>query len=83
MAEAGDGQGEGAVDTPASPPEAVMEGLSAGLILGQSKSKAEEFVEFKDLKDSDKNSSMIVCQFCRCKILRPGYGSLEKEEVSR
>ena len=74
----GDKQQEVALPVP------VIQGLSAGLILGQSKSEAEEFISSQDLDLSEnvKNTLMLVCQFCKCKVLRPGYGTMTKTRVS-
>ena len=61
-------------------------GIPAGLVLGQSKSKSENFVEFGDLDPEtvgeEKNNVFLVCRSCRCKILKPGYGKLVEKEVN-
>ena len=55
------------------------------LVLGQSKSKSENFQEFGELDPetvgSDKNKVFIVCRSCKCKVLKPGYGTLVEKEV--
>lgn len=58
--------------------------LSAELIAGQSKSKAESFLQFADVNESEdgRNTLVLVCKFCKCKVLKPGYGTMMKKEVS-
>jgi len=65
-------------------PDPVLQGLSVGMIMGQSKSKAEEFMtsEDVDLTENVKNTLVLVCQYCKCKVLKPGYGTLVKNKVS-
>ena len=77
MAEGGreGSSGEKAPDTLAVSPEALM---------GQSKSSAEELLEFRDLSapKEGKNKLILVCFNCKCKIIGPGYCSLIEKEVS-
>ncbi len=56
-------------------------------LMGQSKSSAEEFLLFKDLPEpvhvEGTNKLMLVCLNCKCKVMRPGQGSLTEKEVSQ
>ena len=71
------GEDETAADSSAAP----------GLVLGQSKSKSESFREFGELDaetvGAEKNAVFLVCRSCRCKVLKPGYGTLVEREVKR
>lgn len=65
------------------PPAALV--ISEEKLMGQSKSSADNFVQFKDLSEPQEgtNKLVMVCLYCMCKIIRPGYGSLVEKEVSR
>ena len=58
--------------------------VSSETLMGQSKSSAEELLEFRDLSDpkDGKNKLILVCFNCKCKIIRPGYCSLIEKEVN-
>ena len=58
-------------------------GISAEKLMGQSKSSAEEFVDFKDLSEPQEgtNKLFLVCFNCKCKVMCPGYGTLVEKEV--
>lgn len=58
--------------------------LSSALSSRQSKSSSEIFLEFSELENSrgDKNSKCLVCRHCKCKVLKPGYGTLLEREVN-
>ena len=81
MAE-GDRAREGSTEEQAPPTLAVSAETLTGL-MGQSKSSADELVEFKDLSEpkEGKNKLILVCFNCKCKIIRPGYCSLIEKEV--
>ena len=51
----------------------------------QSKSSSESFLEFSELEGmgEGKNAVFLVCRYCRCKVLRPGYGTLIEREVRK
>ena len=57
---------------------------TAALLTGQSKSNADTFLEFKDIENPEegKNRLFIICDHCKCKVMRPGYGTLTEKEVS-
>ncbi len=59
--------------------------ISADKLMGQSKSSAEKFVDFKDLSEAqeDTNKLILVCFNCKCKVMSPGYGTLVEKEVGR
>lgn len=61
----------------------TMDQISAGLMLGQSKSSGESFVGFSELETpkEGKNKMVLVCQLCRCRVIRPGYATLVEKEV--
>lgn len=56
---------------------------SSALLSRQSKSSSEMFLEFSELENvtEDKNSKCLVCRHCKCKVLKPGYGTLLEREV--
>jgi hypothetical protein len=60
-----------------------MEEIAAGLKLGQSKSTGDVFVGFSDLESPQegKNRMVLVCQHCKCRVIRPGYATLVDREV--
>ena len=49
-------------------PTPTMDEITSGLMLGQSKS-------------TGKNKMVLVCQLCRCRVIRPGYATLVDKEV--
>lgn len=59
--------------------------LSAALSLGQSKALAVCYYEFNELgqdaTEEGKNSLALICRTCRCKVLKPNYGTLIEREV--
>ena len=57
---------------------------AALLMAVQSKSKAAELVEFKEVESPEegKNKLFLVCDLCKCKVLQPGYARLVEKEVS-
>ena len=62
-----------------------MEEITAGLVSGQSKSKESAFMKFSELEEPSsgegKNKLHLVCLMCRCRVLRPGFGTLVEREV--
>ena len=56
---------------------------AALLMAVQSKSKAEELVEFKEVENPGEgtNKLFLVCDHCKCKVMRPGYARLVEKEV--
>lgn len=80
-------EGEGEAGPPSDPNSEgrgpAMEDITSGLMLGQSKSTGEEFLDFPDLENprEGKNKFVLVCQHCKCRVLRPGYGTLVDKEV--
>ena len=56
---------------------------SSALSSRQSKSSSDMFLEFSELENmrEDKNSKCLVCRHCKCKVLKPGYGTLLEREV--
>ncbi len=63
-----------------------MEEITAGLVSGQSKSKDSVFMKFSELAEPScdgegKNKLHLVCLMCKCRVLRPGFGSLVEREV--
>ncbi len=62
-------------------PAALM--ITKEALMGQSKCSAEEFVLFKDLPEpvEGTNKLILVCLNCKCKVMRPGYGSFTVSEV--
>ena len=63
--------------------EALSAGLGSALMSGQSKSTSESFQEFSELEGTGegKNAKFLLCQFCHCKVLKPGYSALVEREV--
>lgn len=61
-----------------------VEEVTRGLVSGQSKSKGEEFLQFGELENpkEGKNKLVLVCQHCRCKVIKPGFATLVDKEVS-
>ena len=53
------------------------------MIETQSKSKAEEFIQFSDVVNpgEGKNKLFLVCEHCKCRVIRPGYATLVEKEV--
>ena len=84
MAECG-----GTTDNSSAPVEDGATGLGASpqVPLPQSKSLAESFLEFGQLEPGTavggegKNSMCLICRTCRCKVLKPGFGTLMEREV--
>ncbi len=74
---------EGAGEPSASGQIPAGLGISAEKLMGQSKSSAEEFVDFKDLSEPQEgtNKLFLVCFNCKCKVMCPGYGTLVEKEV--
>lgn len=60
-----------------------MEEITSGLMLGQSKSTGDRFLEFSELESprDGKNKMVLVCQRCKSRVIRPGYASLVEKEV--
>lgn len=60
-----------------------MDEITSGLIAGQSKSTGEEFLQFSDLANprEGKNELVLVCNYCRCRVIKPGYATLVDREV--
>ena len=62
-----------------------MEEITAGLVSGQSKSKESVFMKFTEVEEPScgegKNKLHLVCQMCKCRVLRPGFGTLVEKEV--
>ena len=58
--------------------------LTNDIIFGQSKSESTNFVQFKNLEETElgKNRHFLVCLRCNCKILAPGYATLIEREVN-
>ena len=58
--------------------------ITADMLMGQSKSSAAEFVQFKDLPEphTSNNKMYLVCAHCKCTVMAPGYGALVEKEVS-
>ena len=77
MAEKGSPTGEAASNSP------TMAEIASGLMLGQSKSTSEQFLGFSELEQpgDGKNKMVLVCQQCRSRVLKPGYGTLVDKEV--
>lgn len=77
MAEKGSPTDEAASNTP------TMAEIASGLMLGQSKSTGEQFLGFSELEQprDGKNKMVLVCQQCRSRVLKPGYGTLVDKEV--
>ena len=72
--------------TPESRQDSVpISGITAQLLMGQSKSNSEEFIEFSQLDEpeKDKNKMFLICKRCKCKVMRPGNGALVEKEVGR
>ena len=63
-----------------------MEEITAGLVAGQSKSKDCVFMKFSEIEEPSsedgKNKLYLICQICKCKVLKPGFGTLVEREVS-
>ena len=40
-------------------------------------------MEFGDVErpEEGKNKMFLVCDYCKCKVMRPGYGKLVEKEV--
>ena len=74
-------------DTPGTEGESDATAAVAGLVLGQSKSKSESFLEFGELDTetlgAEKNTVFLICRSCQCKVLKPGYGKLVEREVRK
>ena len=79
------GQAEMAEST--NPPDSSEDAPSTNVanvsLSHQSKSGSESFLEFGALEGAGegKNSVFLVCRYCKCKVLRPGYGTLVEREV--
>lgn len=60
-----------------------MDEIAAGLKLGQSKSTGDVFIGFSELDNprEGKNKMVLVCQHCKCRVIRPGYATLVDKEV--
>lgn len=60
-----------------------MDEITSGLNLGQSKAVGDHFIAFSGLEDprEGKNKMVMVCQHCKCKVIRPGYATLVDKEV--
>ena len=58
-------------------------GASAALLMEQSKSEATDFVEFREVQSPEegKNKLCLICEHCKCQVMRPGYGKLVEKEV--
>lgn len=58
--------------------------ITADMLMGQSKSSAVEFIQFKDLPEphTSSNKMYLVCAHCKCTVMGPGYGSLVQKEVN-
>ena len=69
-------EGEGAGSIPIS-------GLTAELLMSQSKSGSEDLLDFGQLENASdgKNKLFLVCEHCKCKVMRPGYGTLVEKQV--
>lgn len=77
MAEKGSPTDEAASNSP------TMTEITSGLMVGQSKSTGEQFLGFSELEQpgDGKNKMVLVCQQCKSRVLRPGYGTLVDKEV--
>ncbi len=60
-----------------------MDEIASKLLLGQSKSKGDTFISFSALANpgDGPNRVVLVCQHCRCQVLKPGYATLVEKEV--
>ncbi|XP_003391598.1 PREDICTED: guanine nucleotide exchange factor MSS4-like [Amphimedon queenslandica] len=57
--------------------------VTAELLTGQSKSNAVQLIDFDLAKcygDDKKNSLMLICGNCKCKVMKPGTGTLIDKE---
>lgn len=63
---------------------APVANISADILMGQSKSSAAKFVQFKELPEphTGNNKLYLVCVHCKCTVMAPGYGLLVNKEVS-
>ena len=61
----------------------TMDEIAAGLKLGQSKSTGDVFIGFSEVENprEGKNKMVLVCQHCKCRVIRPGYATLVEKEV--
>lgn len=61
-----------------------MDEITAGLMLGQSKATDDHFIGFSELDNprEGKNKMVLVCQLCKCKVIKPGYATLVDKEVA-
>ena len=59
-------------------------GASAAVLMEQSKSEAMDLVEFREVQSPEegKNKLCLICEQCKCQVMRPGYGKLVEKEVS-
>lgn len=74
---------ESSSSSSAEPPAAASLVMTQEMLMGQSKCSAEVFMLFDDLPKpvEGTNKLMLVCLNCKCKVMRPGYGSLTEKEV--
>lgn len=58
-------------------------GASAAFLMEQSKSEATDLVEFREVQSPEegKNKLCLICEHCKCQVMRPGYGKLVEKEV--
>ncbi len=57
--------------------------LAPETIMGQSKSEADEFINFSEVEHprEGKNKLFLVCEHCKCRVISPGYAAVVEKEV--
>lgn len=57
--------------------------ITSDMIMHQSKSSSDDFIQFSELENprEGKNELFLICEQCKCRIVRPGFAVLTDKEV--